>query len=230
MQKHLIAIGVALATFAMATSLASAKPVLTHPTGTVLATGTKITATNVGNAVLSNGLGTLACSTVIVTGTLEANSTVNGIKGTITSAKFGGTTGKTITGGEEPECTGTGFFAGGAGVTTKPPYCVALTGASDTGSLRGGACTEPSSRPKFNLSVTTIFGTVTCEYESTSVEGLVGSFATDATGADTNGTVAEQEFIKSAGSGGECSASAKVSMSLTVETDSKVAEPVYVSS
>jgi len=229
MGKQLIAICVALSAFVIVPSLASAKPVLTHPTGTVLATGTKITATNVGNVVLSNGLGNVTCTTAIVTGTLETNSTASGIKGTITSAKFGGTTGKTIIGDEEPECTGTGFFAGGAGVTTKPPYCVELTEASDTGRLRGGACTEASSKPKFKLSVTTIFGTITCEYESTTAS-LTSSFETDTTGTDTNGTVAEQEFTKSAGSAGECSASAKVSFSLTVERDREPAEPVYVSS
>src|SRR5436305_2798324 len=105
MRKQLLLVCMAFAAFAVVPSLASAKPVITHPTGTVLATGTKITATNVGNSVLSNGLGTITCSTAILTGELTQNSTANGIKGTITSAKFGGTTGKTISGDEEPECT-----------------------------------------------------------------------------------------------------------------------------
>jgi hypothetical protein len=229
MRKQLLLVCMAFAAFAVVPSLASAKPVLTHPTGTVLATGTKITATNVGNITLSNGLGHVTCSTAILTGTLTQNNTTNGIKGEITSAKFGGTTGKTIPGDEEPECTGTGFYAGGAGVTTVPPYCLEATGTGDTVAVRGGTCAAPT-KPKFKLSVTTIFGTVTCNYESTALAGLVGSLVTDESGQDAQGTLTEQGFTKAAESGGECPSEGKLSMTVTLETDVSPATPVYFSS
>jgi hypothetical protein len=229
MRKQLVVACLTIATLGVIPSLASALPVVTHPTGTVLATGTKITATNVGTSTLSNGLGSITCSTAILTGTLETNTTAAGIKGTITSAKFGGTTGKTITGDEEPECTGTGFYAGGAGLTTKPPYCIESIEANDTFKMRGGKCSEAPTKPKFQVSVTTIFGTVTCIYE-TEKANLSGTFETDGSGSDVKTSLSEQAFVKSSGSGGECPSSGKLSLTTTSETDSGTAEPVYVSS
>jgi hypothetical protein len=227
MRKQLIVACLALAAFAVVPSLASAKPVLTHPTGTVAPVGTKITATNVGNATLSNGLGHVTCSTAILTGEVTSNSTANGIQGTLTKAEFGGT-GSKIVNDPEPECTGTGFYAGGAGVTTNPPYCLQAIGTTDTVAIRGGACGGVLGKPTFKLSVTTIFGTVTCEYASTSAEGLTGSLVTDASGQQAEGSLSEQGFTKTAGSGGECPSEGKLSMTVKLETDGTVT-PLYIS-
>jgi hypothetical protein len=164
-----------------------------------------------------------------LTGELTQNSTAAGIKGTITSAKFGGTTGKTISGDEEPECTGTGFYAGGAAITVGTPICIESTGTTDTFAVRGGTCAA-TSKPKFKISLTTIFGTVTCNYESTSINGLVGSFVTNESGSDVTTTLLEQGFTKAEGSGGECPSEGKLNMTTTSEMDSASAEPVFVSS
>jgi hypothetical protein len=230
MRKQLIVACLALAAFAVVPSLASAKPVLTHPTNTVAPVGTSITATNVGNSVLTNGLGTITCTTAILTGSLTSNSTANGIQGTITKADFGGTTGKTIPGDTEPECTGTGFYAGGAGITTNPPYCLQATGTTDTIAVRGGGCGGVLGKPKFRLSVTTIFGTVTCEYASTAAEGLTGSLVTDTSGQEAQGTLTEQGFSLSGG-GGECPSEGKLTLTVRLETDLGPSfTPLFVSS
>ena len=216
---------VAIAAMGVVPSLASAAPVVTHPTGTVAPVGTLIKATNVTEATLSNALGTLKCSSVVLTGELTSNSTAGGIKGTMTSAVFGGTTGKTISGDEAPECTGTGFYAGGIGVTAKPPYCIEATGATDTFKMRGGKCSAEGSAVKFQLSVTVFGAVVSCLYEKAALEG---TFKTDP--EDVTTTLSEQEFTKAAGSGGECPSSGKLSMTTTSEIDSATVEPLYVSS
>jgi hypothetical protein len=222
--RKLIVACLAIAAFGVIPSMASAAPVLTHPTGTVAPVGTLLKATNTTESVLSNGLGTVRCSSAVLTGEVTSNATATGVKGNITSAVFGGTTGKTIAGDEAPECTGTGFYAGGAGVTAKPPYCLEATTAADTGKVRGGKCSAEATPVKFQLSVTVFGFPVSCLYEKASLEG---SFTTDP--SDAVMTLNEQEFVKGAGSGGECPSSGKLSVSITWETEGPTFTPVYFS-
>src|SRR3954463_5033406 len=140
MRKTLLAACLVIAAFAVVPSLASAKPVLTHPTGSLLGIGSKITATNVGNTTMVTPIGTFTCSTAILTGELTQNNTANGFKATITSLGEGGT-GTTIAGDNEPECTGSGIV-GNRGMTWIPPYCVEGVEANDKLKVRGGACSE----------------------------------------------------------------------------------------
>jgi hypothetical protein len=225
MGKRLIAACMVIAAFAVVPSLASAKPVITHPTGTVLATGTKIKATNVGSTIMTTPIGNITCSTAILTGELTQNITTNGFKGTITSAEFGGT-GSTITGDNEPECTGSGFV-GNTGITATPPYCVEGIEANDKLKVRGGACNKAAENIVFKMTVTGPFGIkVGCTYSKAS---MTGNFQTDTeAGKDATATVSEEEFKKTEG-GGECPESGKLDMTFTMETDVETATPIYVS-
>lgn len=211
-------------------SVAFGSPVLTHPTGTVLPTGTKITATNVGNITFSSGIGNLTCSTAKLTGTLNTNTTSSGTAITITSAVFGGT-GKVISGEPEPECTGSGFL-GDAGVRPGSihglPWCFVATSSTDFLTYRGGSCSEISNTLELTFQVTTLFGTVSCIYWGE--DRVSGSLETDnVVGQDATISFVERSWVK-AGGGGECPASTKLSMTLTLETDAFTASPMYFSS
>jgi hypothetical protein len=237
MRKTLIAACLAIAAFAVVPSLASAKPVVTHPTGTIMAvhpagkTCTEkpegcILATNIGETTMTTSIGDIHCSTAILTGELTQNNAANGFKGTITSAKFGGDSTLTIPGDEEPECTTTGIL-GNTGITATPPYCVEGVEANDKLKVRGGACSEAVKNVTFKMTVTGPFGiTVTCSYAKAS---LTGTFQTDTeAGKDATVTFSEETFLKTEG-GGECPESGKLNMKFTLETDTPVATPIYFS-
>ena len=230
MNRKLLAACMVIAAFSVVPSLAAAKPVLTHPTGTVLpvTTGgvpTKIKATNVGNTKMTiSGLPTLECTTAVLTGDLHINETTKGIEGEITSAEFGGT-GSKIAGDVEPECTG---GAGPSGVTvTSLPWCIEATEDNDNFALKGGKCTAATSPITFDLSVTSIFGTITCKYiKNTKV---TGTFTTHSTG-DAVGTISEVGFARHESSE-LCPSEGKLDMSFTLETDlTNEFKPLWISS
>src|SRR3954451_21380377 len=149
MSKKLIASCLAL--FALAAfvlpAVASATPVLTHPTGTKLAAGTKITGTNIGETLLKDGSGNILAryTNVKMTGELTKNTGTE-IEGTITTATFQGT-GGAGTGGMN-ECTGSlgrmtvttnGNNVDGENLANGTPWCL-KSGANDTFQVRGNAC------------------------------------------------------------------------------------------
>jgi hypothetical protein len=230
MSKKLIASCMALAAFtafAVVPSLASAKPVITHPTSTVLATGTKIKATNVGNATMVTPVGTLTCTSATLTGTLLTNSTAAGIEGEITAAAFGGT-GGTAAGEPSPECTGSNFFLPSTSITPNPatnglPWCIAATAAADTFTVSGGPC-GAARAIRFNLAVTNVG---TCVYQRAAA--VSGTLQTDLTGQDATSTISEQAFTFLEGPG-LCPSEGKLNMTFTLETDTATAEPLYFSS
>jgi hypothetical protein len=226
--RKLIAACLVVTALAAVPSMASAKPVLTSPTGTVAPVGTKIVGTLAAGttSILTTSFGQLVCNTAIVKGSLSANSTASGNEGTITSVEFGNTSGAKSASEPEPECTGSGFLAGGAFVTVTSPVCVETTEATDTIKVRGGECGKAPSAIVFHLTVTTIFGNVPCSYQRTAVTGpLTGTLNTHPTQASA--TFAEQGFVKTGESGGECPVSAKIDLSFNSETEAGA--PVYVS-
>jgi len=247
MSKKLITacLGVlALAAFALP-AVASASPVITHPTGTVLGTGKTITGTNIGNAILttdptSGSPSPLSeCTTVKVTGTLVKNSGT-AIEGNITTATFSGS-GSAYTGMNE--CLG--FFGlgnltpttnGTDPVNTKmepgsnedvaggTPWCL-RSAANDKVELTGGTCgTEP-------VPVTFILhstGAGECKFSKSSA--VEGTFTTDSTGDAIVNFVggAGTTFVKEAG-GVLCPSAGTLDMSFTMETDTAATEPIYIS-
>jgi hypothetical protein len=229
MSKKLIAACMALTAFvafAVAPSLASAKPVVTHPTGTVLATGKNIKATNVGETIMETPIGTLRCTSATMTGTLTTNSTAAGFEGDITSASFSGT-GSTVSGEPLPECTGA---FGNASITptvsAAAPWCLEGTEANDNFKLRGGSCLAASKALEFQI-VVTIFGApVNCKYERAAA--VTGTFVTHP--SDAVLSVSKQNFPIAAGQSGFCPGNGELTMSFTTETDTAVAEPLYISS
>src|SRR3954470_16866335 len=159
---------VALAAFVLP-AVASASPVITHPTGTRLdpkAAGAEctgvasticITGTNVGNIKLltdpAEGTATtplFECTKSVVTAYLEEN-TGTSVTATIHTVTIEGT-GGVISPGTMKECSGFGGFGNltpttngsgvdGESITNGTPWCLKL-GASDTFTIRGGKCTE----------------------------------------------------------------------------------------
>ncbi len=222
MSKKLIAACMVIAAFAVVPSLAAAKPVITHPTGTVVPTGTKIDAVNVGNTIMTiSGLPNLECSTATMTGTLTVNSAANGFEGEIETAAFGGT-GSTITGDTEPECTG---GLGSTGVTVMSlPWCLEGTEANDTFMVKGGKCGAATAPITFQLTVTSSFGTITCKYSRAAK--IPGTFQTDTTTQDATATIANVAFTREENV--LCPNEGKLDMSFTIRTDS-TKQPVFIS-
>jgi hypothetical protein len=236
MNKKLFVACLAIAAFAVMPSLASAKPVLTHPTGTVLNVGAStctekagicILGTNVGNSTLVTSTGTLTCTTVSMTGRLTANTTVGGAKGQIESATFGGT-GGTAAGEPAPECTGSNFFTPATSITPSQslPWCLE-TGEGDTATLKGGTCGAQTSI-NFKLAVT---GVGSCEY--TRAATVNATVQTDGEGvAETQNTIGISEVPWTLVSGpGLCPGEGKLSMRLKLETDVDASYlPIFISS
>jgi hypothetical protein len=211
----------AFAAFAVIPSLASARPVLTHPTGTVIPINTKIRAHNVGETVMTTPFGNVTCSTATMTGTLKKNNTAEGVEGEVTSATFAGTGAEV---GGEKECSS---WTGGVTVTPNPatnglPWCVKATGTTDVGSISGGPC--GASRPiRFALDFTSIG---TCTYQRT--EAATGTLTTHPEDAVIH--LSNQVWSKFEG-GALCPSEGKLDMSFTLETDATVnTEPIYFSS
>jgi hypothetical protein len=228
MSKKLFAACLVIAAFSVMPSLASAKPVITHPTGTVLATGTKLLGTNIGDTIMViPGSGEVRCSTAHMTGNLHVNSTASGFEGEITSATFAGT-GALQAGEPDKECTG--FLSPAVTVpATSLPWCLEGTKAADTFELRGGKCTEAAKAITFQL-IGTIFGfPVACKYSRAAGSPVVGSFTTHETG-DAVATVTGEPVFKRTESPESCPAEGKLKMAFTVETDVTPAAPLYISS
>jgi hypothetical protein len=230
MQKKLIGACLVIAAFAALPSLASAKPVLTHPTGMVLAVNTPITATNVGNTTLVTPNGTLTCSTAKMTGKLTVNSTNSGIEGDIESATFSGT-GSAGHGGLN-ECTGSGLVTNAVPTATKLPWCIEATTATDEFEVRGGACTAAATELTFDLFATDpFFGTtIECKYFRPKTEPVKGTFQTDTAGTDAELSIANQKFSEEPGNPGACPSSGNLNMTFTLETDTVATSPMYISS
>ncbi len=229
MSKKLIT--TCLALFALAAfvlpAVASASPVVTHPTGTKLvpgANGVKIKATNIGNTLLTSTSGTtlVECSTASMTGTLTVNSGTS-IEGNIESTSFSGTE----AGGK---CTGLGGIIVTTNVGNGVPWCLHSTGG-DEFQVRGGKCSEVPRSITFAMD--SGLG-VTCHYErANSIKGTFTTHSTgDAiltvTGAGETG-VTDTLFTKEAGDSVLCPADGTLDMAFTLETDTATAEPLYIS-
>jgi hypothetical protein len=225
MQKKLIASCVALTAYlavAVAPSLVSANPLLTHPTGTVAAAGTKVVATNVGETVFTTPFGNVTCSTVTLTGSITSNSTAAGFDIEVTSATEGGT-GPQAPNEPHTECTS---WTGGVSVTPSPatnglPWCIQATASNDAVQIRGGGCPALARATRFTLVFTSIG---TCVYQWTSA--MSGTLLTHPTDAVLQFT--EQEWTKLDGPA-LCPGSGKMDVSFTLETDTG-GEPIYISS
>jgi len=227
MNKKLLAACLVIAAFAVVPSLASANPILTEPTGTTLGTGVGIVGTNVGNTTLVTSTGTLTCTTAILTGTLTSNTTATGAKGNITSAKFGGT-GATQSGADEPECTGSNFFTPNTTITPGQslPWCLETPAATDTFTVKGGACGGAQTAIKFKLDVT---GIGTCEY--TRAATVNGTLVTDGGGANENTAAITSVPWTLASGPGLCPSEGSLTMRFALETDNPPTNsPIFISS
>jgi hypothetical protein len=204
MSKKLITACMALAAFvafAVAPAIASAKPVLTQPTGTPLATGSEITGTNVGNTLMTTGLGTVTCEKAELKGTLTKNNSTEGVEGEIEGASF-------------TECTS---WTGSVTVTANPetnglPWCVKAIQNGDTITIGGGTCAKPRAL-RFVLHFGGFIGT--CTYQRT--EAASGTISTH--GAETNpntATITKQTWNKLEGGGG-CPSSGALDMTFSLE-------------
>jgi hypothetical protein len=226
MRKMFIAACLVVAALAAVPSLASAKPVITHPTGTVLMPVKKIKATNVGITKITTEFGNLECSTVIMEGNLTKNNKAEGTEGTIEAVDIGGT-GATIVGDPEPECTGTGSMFNASVVAAGLPWCVSATGTTDTLTILGGKCGE--NKPTTFIVKETFFGNIlTCKYEKTA--GISGNLQTDVTGQDATVSIAEAEFVGEAGNSGSCPKTGKLDTTVTLETGEGTPTQLFFSS
>jgi hypothetical protein len=216
MSKKLIAACMAIVAFAVLAmaSTASAKPVLTQPTGTVLADGTSFTATNVNETIMTTGLGNVTCTTATLTGKLTKNNTAEGIEGNVEGATIAGT-GEQEAGESAKECTS---WTGGFSFTPNPatnglPWCMKATEANDNLQIRGNSCAHAARPIRFTLKYTS--GAIgTCTYQRT--EPLAGTLRTDlAAGEDATFTITAQSFSKFEGGFG-CPSSGSLDMSFTV--------------
>src|SRR4051812_48170001 len=158
MSKKLIVSCMTIAAFAAfgAASIASASPVLTHPTGTAAPIGTKFTATNIGETVFTAGSTTWTCSKDLLTGTITRNNGTE-IEGTIENASFKGTE-------TEERCAGslgaTKFTTSGGAGFNGTPWCFKLeTNAAkeDILTIRGNSCANAARSITFAFDLT-IFG------------------------------------------------------------------------
>jgi hypothetical protein len=224
-------IGLIFLMFASLTALpssVSARPVLTHPTGTVLASGNTFVATNIGNVVFTSPVGSLICNAATMTGVINSNSTSNGVSANITSASIAGT-GSTISGEPNPECTGE--FGNSSVTVIGLPWCLEANENGDFIKIRGNACSGAQTNLAFTQ-VITIFGSpVTCTYERINL--VNGSLQTDVAAGDAtisiSGSTGAIFFIRS-GSSGACPSQMSLDTTFTLETDRLFPEPLYFSS
>jgi len=247
----------ALAAFALPAS-ASASPVITHPTGTVLnpengeCTNVKktvcVTGHNVSaNTIFYNGSNVelLDCSKAVFTGYLRKNKE-NHIEGDIHTATFTGTgTQDPEESKNMPECTGTnglpnttvtsngtdpvGTKIDEEDLTNGSPYCItASAGANDPFTLRGGTCSEAARAIQFVLKPT---GLTKCVYSRAAGSPITGTYTTHSTGDAAlivTPSAATTGFTKVEG-GILCPAEGRLGMSITLETDNTLTEPLYIS-
>jgi hypothetical protein len=219
MHKKLIGALMALAAFAAFAVMpagASALPTLGETSGspatfTPLAPGAKVTATNVGNTKFTGAIN-VECDHAHMTAEVHVNNDEEHTSN-ITSAAFNGTgTGTDCTGGGEsvkvtPSVAGTGH---------ELPWCIQALAGSDSFTVRGNSCTNPSRPITFAFDFTGIG--LTCKYKK---EGsFTGTFTTDLSGQDAVLTISEQA-TSGTGEGNNifCPTSGKLDMSFTLETD-----------
>jgi hypothetical protein len=240
----------------------SASPVITHPTGTILnpskgscagVSGTVcIVGTNIGISKLkTDPSGSTApavlteCSTTTITGYLEKN-TGTLIEGTIITATSQGT-GPEVNGMHE--CTGASGIIGnvlptlngggvdGENITNGTPLCV-KSGPNDTGTLRGGKCSEEPRKMTMVLDATKLFEPTKfneCKYERTNA--FEGTVTTDTTGdaivsvspGSTEAEKAKSTIKGETGNSIECPATGTLEVAYTIETDTATTEPLYIS-
>jgi len=241
---------VALAAFALPAAASATSPVVTHPTGTVLNPETgECTSVKKTICIKGTNVGKTKLLTDPAEGTSPLPLTGGVIEATIHTATFEGT-GGVITGGTMHECTGlngigemtpttNGGGTDGESIANGTPWCL-KSGASDTFTIRGGACTAESRKITFILDATKISHPTEfneCKYErATAVEG---TFQTDTeAGKDavlsvkpgsTTAERAKTTFTGETGNSIECPARGTLEMSFTLETDTATAEPIYIS-
>lgn len=209
---------VALAAFALPAA-ASATPRLCETVGEKCETlvvpappaTLKIRAHNVGPTLFTTGGATLVeCTSAVLTGTLTENN-ATAVKGDVETAEFTG---------EEAGSKCKSSFGGATAVDTNigngVPYCLTASGATDTVSVRGGACTAAARSITFVLTTTTIG---TCKYSRATA--FTGSITTHTSSSeDAIGTLEESgtKFEKEEG-GVLCPASGGLVMKFTLTTD-----------
>jgi hypothetical protein len=231
MSKKLLVSYLAVVAVATVPSVATAKPVVTHPTGTVLAAGlsTHFKGTNVGEIEFGTSWGPYKCSTATLTGTLTTNGTAGGFEGDIETMSVAGT-GATIAGEPDRECTSPlGNFAVTPGSLTSTngfPWCLEGTEASDQVKIRGNSCTKPQRGIRFALPMTGFSAPVTCQYERSS--SVAASLTTHPSEAVIS--IVKQVWPAALGNPAVCFSSIETTMSFRLETDSAIASPFYISS
>jgi hypothetical protein len=195
---------------------ASASPELTFPTGTRLATGSLLQVTNFGVARFSDGINfPLECPTAKFTGTLATNSG-SSVQINFSSMKLEGL-------GKEGDCASEKEeFKRSVKVTySNLPWCFKAPAlGNDSFEYRGGKCGE---EPKPVTLILNITGGPECKYEAASIRGTFKTHPEDAKLEMVSELKGESSnsFL--------CATSLSTETAMTMERDSLVAEPVYIS-
>jgi hypothetical protein len=206
------------AVFSMLPSLAWAATELTHPTGTRLPVGSPLLLTNVGEFKPTDPNGTIffSCTSTPLTGELVKNNGTE-VEANITNVAFNGTGGCT---------TAFGGLTVTTGVVNGVPWCLRMNTlmAADEFQIRGGKCSEAPRKISFTLD-----GSANCTYGR--AEPLKGTFTTDTGASSTDGILqlVSQAFVKETGIGFLCPTEYKWDMTLTMETDQSLNQPLYFS-
>lgn len=226
---------IAMAAFAaifVIPSAASAKPELTHPTGTTIPAGTKLMATNVAHSATgkptrftAGGL-EVVCQTATLTGELEKNTGTH-IAGNITTAEFFGKVGNHNTGSCESNlgdvvATPTHLVNPEHEGKKSLPWCVTANELNDKLTIRGGKCSE-AARPLFFTLHPPGFS---CTYSRAS---LIATYTTHP--ADAVATVDGNQHFKKVTGGLFCPNEGTLDMAFTLTTDENGVSgaPIYIS-
>ncbi|HET9591702.1 MAG TPA: hypothetical protein VFP17_02195 [Solirubrobacterales bacterium] len=199
---------VAFAAFAIAPALASAATTVTE-NGVAVKAGEKIVATS-PLITLTTPAGNVTCTTGTLTGTLHQNEK-GLIKGTISTALFGGTGGEGAN--KEPRCTSTVPFNPQFEVAVQNlHYCIENEPGTDKFLITAKTCTEEKAPRTLKFTLTSAL-TGGCTYEAAQV---TGEFTTNVTPATLS--VEKQGFTKTAG-GGLCPETGELKGTWSLETD-----------
>jgi hypothetical protein len=203
--------------------LAANSPEVTYPTGTRLATGSKVRAHNVGEVKLTTDEGTYSCSYGETTGTLKKNNGTE-VEVTVETGAFAGT-------GAEDKCTTTSapiseFTLTPNSETNGLPWCLSSTPLmkEDEAQIRGGSCSVEKQPLRLTLGVKA--PATYCIYERGSASPIKGTYSTHP--EDALLTTNEVEFSLVRGTV-TCPATMKSDSTMTLENDSEVNEPAYIS-
>lgn len=235
MSKKLIPICMTMAAFAalVLPTAAAASPVLTSSKGgSAVAVGTKITGTNIGTSRFKSDDGSTTlteCSTTVVTGELTKNNGTQ-IEGNITTVTSSGT-GSGFNGMNE--CT-SGVFGNfivttngggvdGENVENGTPWCL-RSGSEDTGTLRGGKCSEAARNITMIVDSTTVGE---CKYSRATP--IQGTFTTESSGDAIVNVVPANSTVAKTSGGILCPSSGTFEVSYTIEADSPEVKPLYIS-